>query len=54
MLADPEEVDTDLVGKDAMFDEVPNRLRMRERAVVGVVSDIAEGVEPEDERELRF
>ena len=30
---DPEEVDANLVGKDALFDEVPDRLGVRERAV---------------------
>jgi hypothetical protein len=49
VLADPEEVDADLVGKDALLDEVADRLRVRERAVVLVVGDVAEGVEPEDE-----
>ena len=28
VLADPEEVDADLVGKDTLFDEVPDRLGM--------------------------
>ena len=28
VLTDPEEVDADLVGEDALFDEVPDRLRM--------------------------
>ena len=51
VFADPEEVDADLVGEDALLDEVPDRLRMRQRAVVVVVGDVAEGVEPEDERE---
>ena len=53
VLADPEEVDADLVGEDALLDEVPDRLRVRERAVVLVVRDIAEGVEAEDKWELR-
>ena len=47
VLADPEEVDPDLVGEDAVLDEVPDRLRVRERAIVLVVCDVAEGVEPE-------
>jgi hypothetical protein len=28
VLADPEEVDADLVGKDTLLDEVPDRLRV--------------------------
>jgi len=32
-----------------LLDHVSDRLRVRERAVVSVVGDIAEGVEPEDE-----
>jgi hypothetical protein len=49
VLADSEEVDADLVGEDALLDHVSDRLRVRERAVVFVVGDIAEGVEPKDE-----
>ena len=52
VFTDSEEVDADLVGKYALFDEVPDRLGMRERAIVVVVRDIAEGVEAEDEWEL--
>jgi hypothetical protein len=36
-----------------LFDDVADRLGMRERAVVLVVHEIAECVEAEDERELR-
>jgi len=53
VLTDPEEVHTNLVGKDTLFDEVADRLGMGEWAVVIVVGDIAEGVEAEDEWELR-
>ena len=53
VLADPEEVHADLVGEDALLDEVADRLGVRERAAVLVVGDVAEGVEAEDERELR-
>ena len=52
VFTDSEEVDADLVGKDTLFDEVPDRLGMRERAIVIVVGDIAEGVETEDKWEL--
>jgi hypothetical protein len=50
VFTNPEEVDADLVGKDALLDDVPDRLRMRERAVVFVVRDVAECVEAEHER----
>jgi hypothetical protein len=36
-----------------LFDGVPDRLGMGEGVVVGVVGDVAERVEPEDERERR-
>jgi hypothetical protein len=50
---DPEEVHADLVGEDTLFDDVADRLGMGEGAVVIVVGDIAEGIEAEDEGELR-
>jgi hypothetical protein len=53
VLADPKEVDADLVGEDALFDDIPDRLGMGLRSVFLVVGAIAERVEPEDERELR-
>jgi hypothetical protein len=53
VLSDAEEVDADLVGQDTLLDDVPDRLGVRERVVVGVVGDIAERVEPEDEWEGR-
>jgi hypothetical protein len=46
MLADPEEVDADLVGEDALFDDVADRLGMRLRLIALVVGPIAERVEP--------
>jgi hypothetical protein len=49
VLADPEEVDADLVGQDALLDEVADRLCVRERAVLSIVRDVAERVEAEDE-----
>ena len=49
VLADAEEVDADLVGEDALLDDVADRLGVRQRAAVGVVGDVAERVEPEDE-----
>jgi len=49
VFTDPEEVHADLVGKDTLFDDIPDRLGMGEWAVVIVVGDIAEGVEAEDE-----
>jgi hypothetical protein len=53
VFADPEEVHADLLGMDALFDEVPDRLGMGQRAIVIVVGDIAEGVQAEDKRERR-
>jgi len=49
VLSDSEEVDADLVSEDALLDHVSDRFRVRERAVVFVMRDIAEGVEPEGE-----
>ena len=47
-----EEVHAKLVGQDTLIDEVPDCLGMRERAIIIVVRDIAEGVEAEDKGEL--
>jgi len=49
VLADSEEADADLVGEDSLLDDVSDRLRVRERTVVFIVGDVAEGVEPKDE-----
>jgi hypothetical protein len=51
VFTDPDEIDPDLVGEDTLFDKVADRLCMGERAVVVVVGDVAEGVEPEGEWE---
>ena len=51
VLADPEEVDADLLGEDALFDDVADRLRVRQRPALDVVGDVAERVEAEEERE---
>jgi hypothetical protein len=53
VFADAEEVQADLVGEDALLDDVADRLRVREGAAVIAVGDVAEGVEAEDEREPR-
>jgi len=53
VLTDAKEVDPHLVGEDPLFDEVADRLGMGDRAVVFVVGDVAESVEPEDQREAR-
>ncbi len=53
VLADAEEVDAQLVGKDTFLDDVSDGLGMRERAVLGIVGDVPERVEAEDKRELR-
>ena len=52
MLADAEEVDADLVGKDALFDDVSDGLGVRLGAIVLVVGPIAECVEAEHEGKL--
>src|SRR5260370_1546257 len=52
VLANPEEIHADLVGKDPLFDDVPDCLSVREWAVILVVRDIAEGVEAEGKWEL--
>ncbi len=52
VFTDSKKVDADLVGKNPLFDDVPDRLGMRKWAVVFVVGDIAECVEAEDEWEL--
>ena len=51
VFADAEEVHADLVGEDALLDDVADRLGMRQRAAVRVAAEVAEGVEAEDERE---
>jgi hypothetical protein len=53
VFTDSEEVHADLVGQDTLFDDVPDRLGVGERAAVDVVGDIAERVEAKDERERR-
>jgi hypothetical protein len=45
MLADPEEVDANLVREDPLLDDIANRLRMRLRAIVLVVGPVSERVE---------
>src|SRR5258708_9226094 len=52
VFANPEEIHADLVGKDPLFDDVPDGLSVREWAVILVVRDIAEGVEAEGQWEL--
>jgi hypothetical protein len=49
VLANAEDVDADLVGKDALLDDVADGLGVRQRAVVVVMADVAGGVETEDE-----
>ena len=53
VLADPEEVHAHLLGENTLLDHVPERLGVGERAVLGVVGDIAEGVQAEDKRKRR-
>ena len=47
MLADADEIDAQLVGENGLVDDVADDLGLRERATVGVASDVAERVEPE-------
>ena len=49
----PKKSTPDLVGQDSLLDHIADRLGVRQRAVIGVVGDVAEGVEAEDERERR-
>ena len=52
VFADPEEVEPDLIRQNPLFDEVPDRLGMRQRLAVRIESDVTEGIQPEDEREV--
>jgi hypothetical protein len=52
VLADAEEVNANLVGKDALLDDVTDRLCVRFGLTVLVVRPVAERVKPENEREL--
>jgi len=52
VFANPKEIQGNLVRKDPLLDEIPDSLRVRERAVILVVRDIAEGVEAKGEWEL--
>jgi hypothetical protein len=52
VFADAKEVDTHLLGQDSMFDQVPDGLGMGDGAVVIVVSDVAEGIEAENQWKL--
>src|SRR6185437_1624740 len=47
MLADPEEVHTNLLSEDTLVDHVADRLGVRQRLAVGVAVPVTEGVEPE-------
>src|ERR1700753_3129318 len=47
MLAEPEEIDADLIGEHAFLDEIADNLRRGERLAVRPVGDIAERVEAE-------
>jgi len=50
MLADADEIDANLVGEDALFDEVADDLRRMQRLSVRTVGNITEGVETAFER----
>jgi len=49
MLADADEIDADLIGKDALRNDVANDLRVRNQLAVRPLGDIAKGVEAEFE-----
>jgi hypothetical protein len=53
MLADPEKVDTNLIGENTLIDEIANRLTVRERPIIAVSRDVAERVKAENERKTR-
>ena len=50
MLADADEIDADLVGEDALLDQVADDLRLMQRLSVRTVGDVTEGVEPQFDR----
>jgi hypothetical protein len=53
VFADPEEVHADPVGKNALFDDVADRLGMRRQATIVIAGAVPECVEAEFKRELR-
>jgi hypothetical protein len=50
---DPDEVDADLLGEHALFDDVADRLGMCLQAAVIIAGAVAKGVDAEREWELR-
>ena len=50
MLAGAEEVEADLVGQDALFHDVANRVRLRLKCPVSPDRDIAEGIDTQFHR----
>jgi hypothetical protein len=47
VLSNPEGVDANLIGEHALFDDVAERLRLRNVPVIAVKGDIAERIEAE-------
>jgi len=47
MLAEPDEIDAELVSEDSFVDDVANNLRMRLRRAILVQGNVAECIEPE-------
>ena len=47
VLADPDGVETDLVGEDPLLDDVAQHLRLAEQSAVGVLRDVPERVDAE-------
>lgn len=50
MLAEPDEVEPELVGEHRLVDNVADHLRMREHAAGGILGDVAKGIQSEFER----
>jgi hypothetical protein len=46
MLAEPDEIDAELVGEDSFIDDVANNLRMRFRRSILAHGNVAECIEP--------
>lgn len=50
MLAEPDEVEAELVGQHRLVDDVADHLRMRKHAAYCVLGDVAKGIQSEFER----
>src|SRR5947209_11449329 len=52
MFADPDRIDTHLIGEDSLIDEIADDLRGVQRLSIRAIGDVAEGVEAEFDRVL--